>query len=85
MKCDSNKICGWITAISQLTVAAVILYVGIQIQIHLERMVASWEKMSTNIEKIETDSISIDKRMWEMNQRLGGVQRRMSPWNMMMP
>ena len=85
MKCDSNKICGWITAISQLTVAAVILYVGIQIQIHLERMVASWEKMSTNIEKIETDMISIDNRMWEMNQRLGGVQRRMSPWNMMMP
>ena len=85
MKCDSNKICGWITALSQLTVAAVILYVGFQVQTHLERMVTSWEKMANNVERIETDMRSIDKRMWEMNQRVGGVQRRMSPWNMMMP
>jgi len=85
MKCDSNKICGWITALSQLTVAAVILYVGIQIQIHLERMVASWEKMSNNVERIETDMRSIDKRMWEVNQRMGNMRQRMSPWGMMMP
>lgn len=85
MKCQSKVICGWITALSQLTVAAVILYVGIQVQTHLERMVASWEKMSNNIEHIETDMRSIDKRMWKMNQSMSGVQRRMSPWNMMMP
>ena len=85
MKCDSNKICGWITALSQLTVAAVILYVGFQVQTHLERMVTSWEKMANNVERIETDMRSIDKRMWEMNQRMGGVQRKLSPWNMMMP
>ena len=85
MKCDSNKICGWITALSQLTVAAVILYVGFQVQTHLERMVTSWEKMANNVERIETDMRSIDKRMWEMNQRVGGVQRKLSPWNMMMP
>jgi len=85
LKCDSNKICGWITALSQLTVAAVILYVGFQVQIHLERMVVSWEKMANNVERIETDMRSIDRRMWEMNQRVGGVQRKLSPWRMMMP
>ena len=77
--------CGWITALSQLTVAAVILYVGFQVQIHLERMVTSWERMSISIEKMEADVRSMDKRMWEMNQRVGGVQRKLSPWRMMMP
>jgi len=85
VKCDSTKVCGWITALSQLTVAAVILYVGFQVQIHLERMVTSWERMSTSIEKMEADVRSMDKRMWEMNQRVGGVQRKLSPWRMMMP
>lgn len=85
MKCDSSKVCGWITALSQLTVAAVILYVGFQVQIHLERMVTSWERMSTSIERMEADVRSMDKRMWEMNQRVGGVQRKLSPWRMMMP
>lgn len=85
MKCASSKLCGWITALSQLTVAAVILYVGFQVQIHLERMVTSWERMSTSIEKMETDVRTMDKHMWEMNQRLGGMKQRMSPWGMMMP
>jgi len=85
VKCDSTKVCGWITALSQLTVAAVILYVGFQVQIHLERMVTSWERMSISIEKMEADVRSMDKRMWEMNQRVGGVQRKLSPWRMMMP
>jgi hypothetical protein len=85
MACDSTKICGWITALSQLTVAAVILWVGVQITIHLERMVDSWEKMALNIEMMEADVRSMDKRMWEMNNRLGGMRQRMSPWGMMMP
>jgi len=85
VKCDSTKVCGWITALSQLIVAAVILYVGFQVQIHLERMVTSWERMSISIEKMEADVRSMDKRMWEMNQRVGGVQRKLSPWRMMMP
>jgi len=85
VKCDSSKVCGWITALSQLIVAAVILYVGFQVQIHLERMVTSWERMSTSIEKMEADVRSMDKRMWEINQRLGGMKQRMSPWGMMMP
>jgi len=85
MKCDSTKICGWITALSQLTVAAVILWVGVQITIHLERMVQSWERMSINIELMEADVRSIDKRMWEVNNKLNTVRNRMSPWGMMMP
>ena len=84
MKCDSSKVCGWITALSQLVVAAVILWVGINVQRHLERMVESWEKMSTSIERMEKDMTSMDKRMWEMNNNVRGVQRNMSPWRMMM-
>jgi len=85
MKCDSNKICGWITALSQLTVAGCVLYVGYLANNHMERMVTSWEKMALNIERMELDVRSMDKRMWEMNNRLGGMRSRMSPWGMMMP
>jgi hypothetical protein len=92
MKCDSNKICGWITALSQLVVAAVILWVGYNVQIHLERMVTSWEKtslavhnMQVDVHNIETTMRSMDKRVWELNNRMGGVQRRMSPMGFMMP
>jgi peptidoglycan hydrolase CwlO-like protein len=92
MKCDSNKICGWITALSQLVVAAVILWVGYNVQIHMERMVTSWEKtshavqqMQIDVNNIETSMRSMDKRVWELNNRMGGVQRRMSPMGFMMP
>jgi hypothetical protein len=85
MKCDSNKICGWITALSQLTVAACVLYVGYLANQHMERMVVSWEKMANNMQNIEHDMRSMDKRMWEMNNRMGHMRQRMSPWGMMMP
>lgn len=92
MSCNSKTICGWITAISQLTVAAVILYVGYTIQTKMERMVASWEKtahsvqqMQVDVNNIETSMRSMDKRVWELNNRMGGVQRRMSPMGFMMP
>jgi ABC-type Zn2+ transport system substrate-binding protein/surface adhesin len=92
MKCDSNKICGWITALSQLVVAAVILWVGYNVQIHLERMVSSWEKtslavqqMQVDVHNMETTMRSMDKRVWELNNRMGGVQRRMSPMGFFMP
>lgn len=92
MKCDSNKICGWITALSQLTVAACVLYVGYLANQHMERMVHSWEVMSESVHKMQQDTSrmeanmkSMDKRMWELNNRMAGVRSRMSPWGMMMP
>jgi len=92
MNCDSTKICGWITALSQLTVAACVLYVGYLANQHMERMVYSWEVMAESVEKMQKDTTnmdsavrSMDKRMWEMNNRLGGMRSRMSPWGMMMP
>lgn len=92
MNCDSKKICGWITALSQLTVAACVLYVGFLANQHMERMVNSWEvtaeavhKMQQDVARIEADMQSIDRRVWELNNRMGGVQRRMSPFGMMMP
>jgi ABC-type Zn2+ transport system substrate-binding protein/surface adhesin len=92
MKCDSSKICGWITALSQLVVAAVILWVGYNVQVHMERMVTSWEKtslavqqMQVDVHNMETTMRSMDKRVWELNNRMGGVQRRMSPMGFMMP
>lgn len=92
MKCDSSKICGWITAISQLTVAACVLYVGYLANEHMERMVDSWERTANSIEKMESDvagieagMMSMDKRIWEMNNKLGNMRSRMSPWGMMMP
>jgi peptidoglycan hydrolase CwlO-like protein len=92
MKCDSNKICGWITALSQLVVAAVILWVGYNVQVHMERMVTSWEKtsqavqqMQVDVNNIETSMRSMDKRVWDLNNQMGRVQRRMSPFGMMMP
>ena len=92
MKCDSNKICGWITALSQLVVAAVILWVGYNVQVHMERMVTSWEKtslavhnMQVDVHNIETSMRSMDKRVYQLNNQMGRVQRRMSPFGMMMP
>jgi hypothetical protein len=85
LKCDSSKICGWITALSQLTVAACVLYVGYLANQHMERMVDSWESMANNMQNIEHDMRSMDKRMWEMNNRMAGMRSRMSPWGMMMP
>lgn len=92
MKCDSAKVCGWITALSQLTVAACVLYVGYLANQHMERMVHSWEVMATSVHKMQQDTQRIeagmqnmDKRMWELNNRMGGMRSRMSPWGMMMP
>lgn len=92
MKCDSNKICGWITALSQLTVAGCVLYVGYLANTHMERMVHSWEVMATSVHKMQQDTqrieagmVSMDKRMWELNNKMGSMRSRMSPWGMMMP
>lgn len=89
---QSSRICGWITAVSQLTVAACVLYVGYLTSHHVEDMSKSWERTASAIEKMDSSiqhmnvSVhSIDQRMREMNQRVGGVQRSMSPWRMMMP
>jgi hypothetical protein len=85
LNCDSNKICGWITAISQLTVAACVLYVGYLANEHMKDMADSWGRTADAIERMEADVRSMDKRMWEMNNKLGNMRSRMSPWGMMMP
>jgi hypothetical protein len=92
MNCNSTKICGWITALSHLTIAACVLYVGYLANQHMSRMVDSWEVMANSVHKMQQDTsrmeasmLSMDKRMWEINNRLGGMRRKMSPWGMMMP
>jgi hypothetical protein len=85
MSCDSTKVCGWITALSQLTVAACVLYVGYLANEHMKTMAESWSRTANAIERMEADVRSMDKRMWEMNNKLGGMRSRMSPWGMMMP
>ena len=90
MQCDSKKICGWITAISQLTVAACVLYVGFLANKHMERMVHSWEvtadavhKMQQDVQRIEANMRSMDRRVYDLNIQMGRVQNRMSPMGMM--
>ena len=85
MTCDSTKVCGWITALSQLIVAACVLYVGYLANEHMKAMADSWSRTADAIERMEADVRSMDKRMWKMNNRLGGMRSRMSPWGMMMP
>ena len=92
MNCSSKVVCGWITALSQLIVAACVLYVGFLANQHMERMVRSWEVMAESVHKMQQDTQriemgmqSMDKRMHDMNNRLGGMRRKMSPWGMMMP
>jgi len=92
MKCESKTICGWITALSQLTVAACVLYVGFLANQHMSRMVESWEVMANAVHKMQQDTqriemgmSSMDRRMWELNNRMGGMRNRLSPWGMMMP
>jgi len=92
MKCESKTICGWITALSQLTVAACVLYVGFLANQHMSRMVESWEVMANAVHKMQQDTqriemgmSSMDRRMYELNNRMGGMRSRMSPWGMMMP
>jgi len=90
MQCDSKKICGWIQSLAQLTVAAVILYVGFQIQIHLERMVQSWEKtsqavvmMQQDVARIERDMQVMNNQMGAANHNMGRINNRMTPQGMM--
>jgi cell division protein FtsX len=90
MQCDSNKICGWITAVSQLSVALCVLYVGYLANRHLERMVQSWEvtaeavhKMQQDVARMESNVRSLDKRIYEMNHQMRGVRRNMTPFGMM--
>lgn len=90
MNCDSKKICGWIQALAQLTVAAVILYVGIQVQIHLERMVDSWSvtanavhKMQQDVARIEHNMRSLEAQVNAMNHNVGRINNRMTPQGMM--
>jgi len=92
LNCDSNKVCGWITALSQLTVAACVLYVGYLANTHMERMVHSWEVMAESVHRMQQDTqrmeagmSSMDRRMHELNNRMGGMRNRLSPWGMMMP
>ena len=90
MNCDSKKICGWIQALAQLTVAAVILWVGVQVQIHLERMVESWEKtsaavvmMQQDVARIQQDMRAMNNQMGAVNHNMGRIQNRMSPGGVM--
>lgn len=90
MNCDSKKICGWIQSLAQLTVAAVILWVGYNVQIHLARMVDSWERtseavvqMQQDVQRIEARMGAVDHRMQALNHSMLGVQRRMSPWSIL--
>lgn len=90
MQCDSKKICGWIQSLAQLTVAAVILYVGFQVQVHLERMVESWEKtshavhmMQQDVARIERDMQIMNNQIGAMNNNVGRINNRMTPQGMM--
>ena len=91
MSCDSGKkLCGWITALSQLTVAACVLYVGFLANIHMERMVHSWEvtaeavhKMQQDVARIEGDMKVMNQGVYSINGNVGAVQNRMSPMGMM--
>lgn len=90
MQCDSKKICGWIQSLAQLIVAAVILYVGFQVQIHLERMVQSWEKtsqavvmMQQDVARIQRDMQVMNNQMGAVNHNMGRINNRMTPGGMM--
>ena len=95
MQCESSKVCGWITALSQLTVAACVLYVGFLANQHMSRMVESWEVMANAVHKMQQDVARIESDMRIMNQgvysingNVGTMQNRMTPMGMirgMMP
>lgn len=90
MNCDSKKICGWITALSQLTVAACVLYVGFLANTHMERMVESWEvsanavhKMQQDVARIESNMRSLEAQVNAMNYNVERINNRMTPQGMM--
>ena len=90
MQCDSKKICGWITAISQLTVAACVLYVGFLANQHMSRMVESWEvmanavhKMQQDVARIETDMKVMNQGVYNINGNVGDMRSRINPMGMM--
>ncbi len=90
MQCDSSKVCGWITALSQLTVAACVLYVGFLANQHMSRMVESWEvmanavhKMQQDVARIETDMKVMNQGVYNINGNVHSMQNRMSPMGMM--
>jgi peptidoglycan hydrolase CwlO-like protein len=95
MKCDSNKVCGWITALSQLSVAAVILYVGAMIGTHAESWTASFKQgqedlhtISIAMKDIQEDMDTIRIQMdgmnvntYEMNAHLNTLNKQMNSMN----
>lgn len=90
MQCESSKVCGWITAISQLTVAACVLYVGFLANQHMSRMVESWEvmanavhKMQQDVARIETDMKVMNQGVYNINGNVGDMRSRMNPMGMM--
>ena len=90
MQCDSKKICGWITALSQLTVAACVLYVGFLANQHMSRMVESWEVMANAVHKMQQDVARIEinmkvtnKGVYSINGNVGSMNNRMTPMGMM--
>jgi len=90
VQCESSKVCGWITAISQLTVAACVLYVGFLANQHMSRMVESWEvmanavhKMQQDVARIETDMKVMNQGVYNINGNVGDMRSRMNPMGMM--
>lgn len=83
MNCDSKKICGWIQTLAQLTVAAVILYVGYAVQTHMERMVNLWEDtalavqlMQQDVHEIQVSMTSMDDSVKQMNATMLSMDKR---------
>lgn len=96
MSCQS-KWCTWITALSQLAVAAVLVYAGLVVNTHMESWSESFKQGSRDLHAIREDMDEIaysmesmnrdmdvvNKQLDYMNHNVGGIERRFSPQGMM--
>ena len=97
--CSSKTACGWLSALSQVAIAAVVVYAGYVVNKHMEEWTAAFKQGSEDLHKIQQSMQDIDHRMYtveqqmvvvnkqltQMNGNVGGMKRRMNPMGFFMP
>jgi len=77
MQCETSKWCGWLTAISQVAVATVIVFAGLVVNTHMESWTKSFERGADDLHSIRENMNSIAYSMESINQDMEDIKTRM--------
>lgn len=90
MQCRSSKWCGWIQSLSQIAIAAVIVYAGYIVNKHMEAWTEAFtrgsddlHKIQQSMQRIEQQMNVVNNQMYYMNNNVGALKSNMTPMGMM--